>query len=406
MKKFALTSLRLYIITIVCGVSAAAFAQSDSALNRSVTVERDFQPVIQAAGKVSTKPAVVTTTIEPAPVEYSDYTAEVSPESSISPMLSQPTRFAPGHPFNGYIRGALGHPNTLFDFGYHIDDKKNSILDIYAHHRAQWGLAALSKTKIGMNFTHPFSTCDLYFGLNGGNIYYHKYGHFYDYSQSFGMWAKNKTAYSLRPSSLDDKDKTSLWTAEVYLGVKSNAKQDVQWVFQTGYMLFSKPGAVNEHQLRTKGAFDWHSDVHHVGLNVYMQNNFLQLGSLGETIPDSLYGNNRHNFRIEPYYAYEGRRIRLHVGVNLDLNIGKGHHHLTNNENISFAPSPHINLEAQIAKHWLTIYADVTGYQGFGTLQSYMEENRYSLIHAGIIHPCAAYVPVDAELGFHIRPHL
>ena len=42
------------------------YAQSDSALNRSVTVERDFQPIIQSAGKIATKPAVVETTIEPA----------------------------------------------------------------------------------------------------------------------------------------------------------------------------------------------------------------------------------------------------------------------------------------------------------------------------------------------------
>jgi len=399
-----ISDYRLAISGLALLFSAMVFAQQDSALNRSVTVERDFQPVIQAAGKVSTKPSVVTTTIEPAQVEYSDYTAEVAPEASISPMLSQPTRFEAARPFNGYVRGAIGHPNTLFDFGYHKDDKKNSILDVYAHHRAEWGLAALSKTKVGMNFTHTFPTCDLYFGVNGGNIYYHKYGHFYDYSQTFGMWEKNKTAYSNR-QPFTGTHTTSLWTAEVFIGVKANARQDVQYRAQTGYMLFSKPGAVNEHQLRTSAEFDWHSDAHHVGAKVYMQNNFLQLGSLGEVIPDSLYSSSRHNFRIEPYYAYEGRRIRVHVGVNLDLNIGKGHHHLTNNENLSFAPSPHINLEAQIAKQWLTIYADVTGYQGLGTLQSYMEENRYSLIHAGIIHPCAAYVPVDAELGFHIRPH-
>ncbi len=399
-----ISDYRLAISGLALLFSAIVFAQQDSALNRSVTVERDFQPVIQAAGKVSTKPSVVTTTIEPAQVEYSDYTAEVAPEASISPMLSQPTRFEAARPFNGYIRGAIGHPNTLFDFGYHKDDKKNSILDVYAHHKAEWGLAALSKTKVGMNFTHTFPTCDLFFGVNGGNIYYHKYGHFYDYSQTFGMWEKNKTAYSNR-QPFTGTHTTSLWTAEVFIGVKANAKQDMQYRVQTGYMLFSKPGAVNEHQLRTSAEFDWHSDAHHVGAKVYIQNNFLQLGSLGEVIPDSLYSSNRHNFRIEPYYAYEGRRVRVHVGVNLDLNIGKGHHHLTNSENLSFAPSPHINLEAQIAKQWLTIYADVTGYQGLGTLQSYMEENRYSLIHAGIIHPCAAYVPVDAELGFHIRPH-
>ena len=402
---FKIPVCRYIGISMFILASTAAFAQSDSALNRSVTVERDFQPVIQAAGKVSTHPAVMETTIDPAPVEYSDFTADVNPGAGFNPLLSQPTRFEPGRKYHGYVRGAIGHPNTLFDFGYHLDDGKKSVLDVYAHHKAQWGLDALSKTKLGLEFAHNFSSCDLYFGLNGGNIYYHKYGHFYDYVTSeFGMWEKNKVAYANR-APLTDRDKTALWTAEAYFGVKANAKNEVQYRVQTGYSLFSKPGAVSEHQIRTLADFDWNNEAHHVGANLYVQNNFLQLGSLAATIPDSLYSN-RHNFRIEPYYAYEGNRIRLHIGVNLDLNIGKSHHHhLSNAENISFAPSPHINLEAQIAKQWLTIYADILGNQGLGSLQSYMEENRYSLIHAGIIHPCAAYVPVDAELGFRIRPH-
>jgi len=387
---------------ITCHLSPLS-AQDDE-LNRSVLVERDFQPVIQAAGKVATKPAVVETTIEPAPVEYSTYTAQVSPEASINPMLSQPTRFETSRPYDGYVQGAIGHPNTLFRFGYHVDDGKKSILDIYANHRAEWGTATLSKTKLGLNFTHNFSNCDLYFGLNGGNIFYYKYGHWYDYSQPHGMWAKNKESYL--PHTVTDLDKTSLWTAETFIGVKANAKQDVQYKVQTGYMLFAKPGAVAEHQIRTHASFDWNSERHHVGAVVYVQNNFLQLrGNLAATINDSLY-RSRHNFRIEPYYAYEGTRVRLHIGVNLDLNLGRGQNSLSGVEQLSFAPSPHINLEAQIAKQWLTIYADVMGSHGLGTLQSYMEENRYRLIHAGIIEPHAAsYTPVDAELGFHIKPH-
>ena len=403
MKSNTINNIRIALSGLALLLSGTLFAQQDSALHRSVTVERDFQPVIQAAGKIATKPAVVETKIESSQVHYSDFTAEVTPQATFNPLLSQPTRFEPGRKYNGYIRGALGHPNTLLDFGYHLDDTKNSILDVYAHHRAEWGLAALSKTKVGLNFTHTYSTCDLYFGLSGGNIFYHKYGHFYDYSQTFGMWAKNDEAYP-KPYTIGDNDKTSLWTAEVYLGVKANAKQDVQYQVQTGYMLFAKAGAVSEHQLRTKGSFDWHSAEHHVGAQLYVQNNFLQLNdALG--IPNSLCQKSRHNFRIEPYYAYEGTRLRVHVGVNFDLNIGKGHQILSKTENVSFAPSPHINLEAQIAKQWLTIYADIEGSLGFGSLQSYMEENRYSMIHAGIIRPCAPYTPVDAELGFHIRPH-
>ena len=403
MKSNTINNIRIALSGLALLLSGTLFAQQDSALHRSVTVERDFQPVIQAAGKIATKPAIVETKIESSQVHYSDFTAEVTPQATFNPLLSQPTRFEPGRKYNGYIRGALGHPNTLLDFGYHLDDTKNSILDVYAHHRAEWGLAALSKTNVGLNFTHTYSKCDLYFGLSGGNIFYHKYGHFYDYSQTFGMWAKNDEAYP-KPYTIGDKDKTSLWTAEVYLGVKANAKQDVQYQVQTGYMLFAKAGAVSEHQLRTKGSFDWHSAEHHVGAQLYVQNNFLQLND-ALCIPNSLYQKSRHNFRIEPYYAYEGTRLRVHVGVNFDLNIGKGHQILSKTENVSFAPSPHINLEAQIAKQWLTIYADIEGSLGFGSLQSYMEENRYSMIHAGIIRPCAPYTPVDAELGFHIRPH-
>ena len=393
-------------------VSLCGFAlnENDSALNRSVTVERDFQPVIQAAGKVTTKPAIEQVTIEPTPVEYSEYTAEVTPGNTFHPLLSQPTRFEKGKPFHGYVRGALGHPNTLFDFGYHLDDGKKSILDVYAHHRAEWGLAALSKSKLGLNFTHQFSSCDLYFGFNGGNVYYHKYGHFYDYqafeltNRDFGMWEKNKVAYANR-QALTPLDKTSLWTTEVFLGVKANPKEDIQYRVQTGYMLFAKVGAVAEHQIRTHADFDWHAEEHHVGFNVYVQNNLIQLRSLAQMIPDSLYGH-RHNLRIEPFYAYEGQRVRVHVGVNLDMNIGHGPKAPSAIEGITFAPSPHINLEAQVAKQWLTIYMDVTGQQGKASLQEFMEQNRYRLIHAGITdaHP-ASYTPVDAELGMHIRPY-
>ena len=409
MRKINFLSI-LGILGFLGSLGSPINAQNDSVLNRSVTVERDFQPVIQAAGKVSTKPAVLEVEMEETPVEYSEYTADVQPSATFNPLLSQPTRFDGRAPYNGYIRGAIGHPNTLFDFGYHLDDGKKSILDVYAHHKAEWGLATLSKTKVGLNFTHTFSTCDLYFGFNGGNIYYHKYGHWYDYShydltnRDFGGWEKNSVAYANR-APLTDMDKTSLWTAEAFLGVKANAKNDVQYQVQTGYALFSKPGAVSEHQIRTKANFDWHNEAHHVGANFYMQNNFLQLGSLAAVIPDSLY-NSRHNFRLEPYYAYEGARVRVHIGVNIDLNLGHGQNSLSGVENLSFAPSPHINLEAQIAKQWLTIYADVQGHHGLGTLQAYMEENRYRLIHAGIIEPhYAPYTPVDAELGFHIRPY-
>ena len=94
--RLKIEDLRFKIFGLLLAVSLTAYAQTDSTLQRSVTVERDFQPTIQAAGKVSTKPALVETKIEATPVEYSEYTATVTPETSFNPLLSQPTRFQPG----------------------------------------------------------------------------------------------------------------------------------------------------------------------------------------------------------------------------------------------------------------------------------------------------------------------
>lgn len=402
---FDMSVCRYIGISVLLLANGAIWAQQDTALNRSVTVERDFQPVIQSAGKVATKPVVVETEIAPIEVSYSDYTAEVKPESGVQPLLSQPTRFASTQAYNGYIRGGLGHSNTLFDFGYRVNDGKNSILDVYAHHRAQWGLRTLSKTKIGLDFGHSFSTCNVYFGVNGGNIFYNKYGHFYDYSHGdAGAWERTKTLYP-EPHNFTPADQTSLWTAEAYVGVKSNAKEEVQYRVQTGYMIFAKPNAVAEHQIRTHASFDWGRDAHHVGAKLYVQNNFMTLSGNLAKIPTDMY-NSRHNIRIEPYYAYNGRRLQLHLGVNLDMNIGRGKNSLSGVDNLTFAPSPHVYLEAQIAKQWLTLYADAQGSHGMGTVQAFMEGNRYRVIHAGIIsqHP-APHTPIDYEMGFHIRPH-
>ncbi|MGN1247325.1 MAG: hypothetical protein ACI4UO_01920, partial [Paludibacteraceae bacterium] len=72
--------MRRYIAIILCLLAVtAAMAQTDTTLNRNVTVEREFQPVVQAAGKINQKPAITETTLPEHPVVYSDYNALLSP---------------------------------------------------------------------------------------------------------------------------------------------------------------------------------------------------------------------------------------------------------------------------------------------------------------------------------------
>lgn len=380
----------ILIVNCTLLIVHCAFSQ-DTTLNRNVTVEREFQPIVQSAGKINVRPKVQETTLPAAEVVYSDYNAALSPAFNTNSLLSQPMRFTTPHQYNGYVRGGLGHTNTLFDFGYRLDDQKNSILDVYANHRAEWGRRANSNTRIGFDFRHTFSTCDLYFGVCGANRFYTRYGRYYDGDKSLTVE---------RFGDMQPEDKQNIWTVDALVGVKSNNKSDIQYKAQAGYTLFALPGYVSEHQVRTTANIDWSSDAHHVGGRVYVQNSFLQTDQVADTL-----FNSRHALRIEPYYAYLGNRFSIHVGVNFDVNVGRGKF-LSNLDNVTFAPSPKVEFEAQIAKKWLTLYGTAQGSLAMGTLQNYMTGMPYREINPGITsHHVGGYTPIDAQLGFHIRPY-
>lgn len=392
-------TMKRYIALWGCLLAVmAAMAQTDTTLNRNVTVEREFQPVVQAAGKINQKPAITETTLPEHPVVYSDYNALLSPAFNTNDLLSQPTRFAEPEPLHGYVRGAFGHPNTLFDFRYMLNGLNNSgkkakdQLDVYAHHRAEWGRRADSHTRLGLRFGHSFSTCQLYFGLEGRNTFYTRHGRYFD--------PTTETLTIDKPSQLLPEDKQTTWGVDTFVGVKSNKKQDFQYKIQAGYTLFALPQYATEHQVRSVLDLAYKMSRHRIGLNLSAIDAFITT----DQIIDSLY-NPRHAIRIEPFYAYGGKRFNLHAGVNLDLNIGRGQM-MSGMENVSFAPSPNIQFEGQIAKEWLTMYGDIRGSFGTGIYQAYMESMPYRSLERGITsHHVAGYKPVDATVGFHIKPY-
>ena len=390
----------------------AAKAQNDTTLNRNVTVEREFRPVVQSAGKINQKPVIIETTLTTHPAAYSDYNALLSPAFNTNDLLSQPTRFAEPTPLHGYVRAAIGHTNTLFDFRYTLNGlnqggavsrphqretvakagKAKDQLDVYANHRAEWGRRANSRTRLGFQFGHSFSTCQLYFGLEGRNRFYTRHGRYFD--------PATETLTIDKPSQLLPEDKQTTWGMDAFVGVKSNKKQDFQYKVQAGYTLFALPQYATEHQVRSLLNLGYTMRRHRMGANLSAINAFITT----DAVADSLY-NPRHVIRMEPYYAYSGKRFNIHVGMNLDLNIGRGQL-LSGMENVSFAPSPNVQMEGQIAKEWLTIYGDFRGKLSTGIYQAYMESMPYRSLSNGITsHHPAGYIPVDGTIGFHIKPY-
>ena len=385
--------IRVYLMTAGVLLLSMHIVAQDTILNRNVTVERDFQPIINSAGIVSVKPVIVQQDIEPTEVNYSSYSQALSPAFNINPLGCSLTTWEQPKPLHGFVSGGLGHTNTAFDFGYRIEDKKSKIaLDAYAHHRAAWGRYTVEQATFGLDITKSFSGAALYFGADAENQYYTFSGRYVD---STGM------IHIAKPSELKDEDKLALWTVNTRIGIRSLGRRSIQYQLQTGYSAFLFGTDVVEHQVRTLGKLEWNSSPHRAGVNLRVANFMLSVKN--NSIPGSLY-NSRHAIHIEPYYAYDNDRFHARVGVNIDMNIGHGQL-LTGNENIALAPSPNVHLEYDITRTWLAIYGEATGSYGEGSLQSYANTYPYRTYRDEVVSPhTCAYIPVQAQLGLKIRP--
>ena len=382
------------IIALAALLLPVSMVAQDTILNRNVTVERDFQPIISSAGIVNVKPVIVQQDIEPAEVTYSSFSQALSPAFNINPLGCSLTTWEQPKPLHGYVSGGLGHTNTAFDFGYRAEDKKSKIaFDAYAHHRAAWGRYTVEKTNFGLDITKSFSSVALYFGANAENQYYTFSGRYVD---STGMIHIDK------PSELKAEDKLSLWAINTQIGLRSVGRGSIQYQLQTGYSAFLHGTNVTEHQIRSIGRFEWNGGEHRAGINVRAANFFIKVNN--NSIAATAY-NPRHAIRIEPFYAYDHNRFHTHIGVNLDLNIGRGQL-LSGNNNISFAPSPNVYLEYDITQNWLAVYGEARGSLGEGSLQAYTNTFPYRPYHNGVVsHHVSGYIPVQAQLGLKLRPH-
>ena len=380
--------------------SDAVAAQDSATVDRTVYVEREFQPTVQSAGKIAVKPEVYEPQIVPQTPVYSSFSSPLSMDYNVRQLDFSTLNFRHPEALHGFMKAGVGHQNTLFSFNYRVTDsqmhkgkkQKNSandlVLDLHADHLAQWGLKTYSASDLGFDFSKQLPKAQIFFGASGGNDYFTRYGKYFTPNTSdpgTGTYSKN------RLKDVPTADRQSIWLVNTRIGVRSLPDADISYSVQTGYESFLATNCAIEHQIHTCGSFEWGSNFHHIGAEADIQNRFYSNQSSG------LKTRTNHRIHIEPYYFYDGNRIRLHAGANLDFSAGRGR---------IAGISPNIRFEADLTQNWLALYADVTGgYEANGAKGEY-RENIYRAIECLFEDSISGtYVPVNAELGFKIRPY-
>lgn len=392
-KPYILTIFALAFVCMSAQAQEEAVAAQDSAtMERVVYVEREFQPTVQAAGKIAVKPEVYEPQLVMQQPQYSSFSSPLSMDYNVRQLDFSTLNFRHPEPLHGFLKAGGGYINSLFSFNYRVTDsqmqkkKKQSendmILDLHADHIAQWGMKTRSVSDLGFDFSKQLPGVVLFFGVNGGNEFYTRYGRYYnvlshDYSVS-------------RLSDIPAAARQTFWTVDTKIGVRSLPNADIKYSIQTGYESFIAPAYATEHQIHTAGMFEWSTGNHHIGAEADVQNRFYSATSSVKT-------HSNHRIHLEPYYEYEGERIRAHAGVNLDFSAGRGR---------IAGISPNVLFEADLTQNWLAAYVNVRGGYEANGAKGEFRENIYRSLHCLYEDSISGtYVPVDAEIGFKIRPY-
>lgn len=354
----------LVVYALLIGYPCTTLAQ-DTTFNRVVTVERDYQPNIDHATIIPIQPAVLQVDVNPNPVVYSTYSSPLSIGYNIHSLQPAEIRFTPPTPPNGLLDGAIGHHNTHLNFLYQLRKKSKFTTDVYAKHDAYWGSNnTLSYSQIGLQGNLVFKKSKFYFGVDG-------------YNQAYSINEQNHLQ--------------SLYHATAHLGICSEPQTHLQYKVQVGYKAFFTPINI-EHQVHSNVDIYWSEGTHKGGIRSFAQNNF--------------YAESKaiHNIRLQPFYSFNEEKIKLEVGVNVDMNIGTGQL-LTNVADLSVAPSPHVKVEWLAVPKLLNIHAEVEGSLAMGTMEEKLHANRYfDLQLLSNKRDSSTYTPVAANVGITLHP--
>lgn len=386
-------SVRIVCLLAAVGVSLFANAQEDKKkeqdLNRQLTLEREYDPSVQDANKVSTLPVVKEPEVRKIPIDYSDYTLAMDPEQQISVLPSG--NILTQMDYNkrrGYLRlGAGTFMNLNGDFGYHALSTDRDQLSISFSHRSANGNVkyiqledAKVKAKIndnlgGITYGHTFDKAILNLKLNYGYSAFNYYG----YHDALEHWTNSSFAYVIPAQEGFDRETNQVnQTIAASLGIESKEGADLAYLVDLGFVNFShKYGISKETDGPKENTFEAKFDVSK-GFNDNMR---FGLGGLVEyfnyslpaekTMSDgSLYCcefENHAEVMLSPYYKVGGENWNVKLGANVMLKTG---------EEDLFMASPNVAIHAEVADK-TELYLNANGKLYSNSMYEMSKINRY-----------------------------
>ena len=396
-----------YIISALLLFTTWSNAQT---VDQNVTVEREYKPVIQDAGKISSVPEVMNPNAEKIAAKYTEFNLPLTVGQNIHTLSAAEL----GHqqrknPNDAFVKVGIGNYfNNTVDFALPIIKKTDLKLDLKLNHLATFSQEAHSSTNASLALDKYFKKANLYSGIGLGHEYFNYYGNEYNKTGSItdlsalaisegsneyleqNLVRINRTANKFKLDEIVKSENDVFWRFNTHLGIRSLPyTTGVRYVGEVEYKLFDSRNGLTENMIHTRAGFNSQNGKNRLGLELSMQN-MMYRSDITSTIINVW--DAYTVFSMNPYYSIEREKWNVRLGVKSSFSFVHGR---------PFNPSPDISAEWKAVPKWLDFYAGVGGGYNVNTLDEMFKENRF--LHSDL-RVKDTYTPVSAYFGIKVKP--
>ena len=219
-------------------------------VDQNVTVEREYKPVIQDAGKISSVPEVMDPNAEKIAAKYTEFNLPLPVSQNIHTLSAAEL----GHqqrknPNDAFIRMGIGNYfNNAVDFALPVIKKTDLRLDLKLNHMATFSQETHSSTNASLVLDKYFKKANLYSGIGLGHEYFNYYGNEYNKTGAItdlstlalsegnneyleqNLVRINRTAKDFKLSEITKSENDVFWRFNTHLGVSAEWKAVPKWL--------------------------------------------------------------------------------------------------------------------------------------------------------------------------------
>lgn len=393
-----------YIVSALLAMSVGVNAQT---VDQNVTVEREYKPIIQDAGKIISVPEIIEPNVEKTAAKYTEFSFPLPVGQNIQTLSAAELEHQRrNNPKDAFVRIGLGNNlNNQLDFALPVLKKTDMRLDLKLNHLATFSKEAHSTTRAALEFNNNYKNSEFYAGVGLGHEYFKYYGEQFDMtgtpkdltSLKTGIYEElnfvrvNRTAqlFSLN-NIVNGADNDVFWRFNAFAGMRSlPATETIRYKAEVQYRLFDSRNGLTENIIHSKANFNTPNGRNRSGIDVEMQN-MMYKTDIANTVINVW--DAYTVFSMNPYYSIERERWDIRLGVKSSFSFVHGR---------PFNPSPDVSFEWKAVPEWLAFYAGAGGGYKVNTLDGMFTENRFLFSDLRVQD---TYTPVSAYFGVKIKP--